>query len=135
MAFIPLPFHPEHTRLSDLPPATGFADIKNIAASRLMLDNIPHIKAYWVGVTPRIAQVAQRFGADDMDGTVVEEVISLLSGAGHGQALSKAELVRVIKDAGRLPVERDGLYQTVRRYDDAGPSGAAQSAGQPEAGR
>jgi aminodeoxyfutalosine synthase len=65
----------------------------------------------------KLAQTALFFGANDMDGTVVEEVISLMSGAGHGQVLSKSELIRVIRDAGRASVERDGLYRTVRRYD------------------
>ena len=72
----------------------------------------------------KLAQIALFFGANDMDGTVVEEVISLMSGAGHGQAVSKAELVRVIRDAGRTPVERDALYRVVRRYE-AARSGAA----------
>ena len=115
MAFIPLPFHPEHTRLSHLPAATGFADIKNIAASRLILDNIPHIKAYWVGVTPGIAQVAQRFGADDMDGTVVEEKIYHDAGSTTSRSLSRGELLRLIREAGREPVERDTLYKPVVR--------------------
>jgi aminodeoxyfutalosine synthase len=115
MAFIPLPFHPEHTRLADLPPATGFADIKNIAVSRLILDNIPHIKAYWVGVTPRIAQVAQRFGADDMDGTVVEEKIYHDAGSTTSQSLSRGDMLRLIREAGREPVERDTLYNPVVR--------------------
>jgi len=68
----------------------------------------------------KLAQIALFFGANDMDGTVVEEVISLMSGAGHGQGLSKAELVRVIRDTGRVAVERDGLYRVVRRYHDGG---------------
>jgi aminodeoxyfutalosine synthase len=73
--FIPLAFHPDHTALSHISKTTGFDDIREIAVSRLMLDNIPHIKAYWVMMTPRIAQIAQRFGADDLDGTLVEERI------------------------------------------------------------
>ena len=101
-----------------------------MAVARLLLDNFAHIKTYWVMTGLKLAQIALFFGANDMDGTVVEEVISLLSGAGHGQALSKAELVRVIRDAGRVPVERDGNYRVVRRYgDEAGtlarPGGAA----------
>ena len=72
VTFIPLAFHPDNTALSHISKTTGFDDLKNIAVSRLMLDNIPHIKAYWVMLTPRIAQVALRFGANDIDGTVVE---------------------------------------------------------------
>jgi len=117
-AFIALAFQPAAgTPLAHLPGTTGVDDLKTMAVARLLLDNFDHIKTYWVMTGLKLAQIALFFGANDMDGTVVEEVISLLSGAGHGQALSRAELVRVIRDAGRIPVERDGLYRTVRRYD------------------
>ncbi len=113
-AFVPLAFHAANTRLAHLPPTTGFADLKNIAVARLLLDNIPHIKAYWVSLTPKIAQVAQRFGADDLDGTVVEERIHREAGAVGRQALRRAELLRLIREAGREPVERDTLYQPLQ---------------------
>ena len=116
-AFIPLAFQPKNSRLSHLPGPTGADDLKVMAVSRLMLDNFDHIKTYWVMTGMKLAQTALFFGADDMDGTVVEEVISLLSGAEHGQVVSRAELVRVIADAGRMPVERDAVYRVVRRYD------------------
>jgi aminodeoxyfutalosine synthase len=112
-AFVPLAFHSAHTRLAHLPATTGFADLKNIAVARLLLDNIPHLKAYWVSLTPKIAQVAQRFGADDLDGTVVEERIHREAGAVGRQALSRGELLRLIRAAGRDPVERDTLYQPI----------------------
>jgi len=115
MAFIPLAFHPENTPLCHIPPATGFNDLTNIAAARLLLDNIPHIKAYWVMLTPRIAQVAQRFGADDMDGTLVEERIYHDAGATTSRSLRRQELLRLIREAGREPVERDTLYRPVTR--------------------
>jgi aminodeoxyfutalosine synthase len=116
-AFIALAFQPAAgTPLAHLPGTTGVDDLKTMAVARLLLDNFDHIKTYWVMTGLKLAQTALFFGANDMDGTVVEEVISLMSGAGHGQVLSKAELVRVIRDAGRIPVERDGLYRTVRRY-------------------
>jgi aminodeoxyfutalosine synthase len=119
-AFIALAFQPApNTPLSHLPGTTGVDDLKTMAVARLLLDNFEHIKTYWVMTGLKLAQIALHFGANDMDGTVVEEVISLMSGAGHGQALPKAELVRVIRDAGRSPVERDGLYRVVRRYGDA----------------
>jgi aminodeoxyfutalosine synthase len=114
-AFIPLAFHPDNTRLRHIPPGTGFADLKNIAVARLLLDNIPHIKAYWVMMTPRIAQIAQRFGADDLDGTVVEERIYHDAGATTTQSLDRGELLRLIREAGREPVERDTLYRPVER--------------------
>jgi aminodeoxyfutalosine synthase len=113
--FIPLAFHPANTALSHLPPTTGMTDLKNIAASRLLLDNFPHIKAYWIMLTPPIAQVALRFGADDLDGTVVEEKIYHDAGAQTPQSLRRSELLRLIREAGREPVERDTLYRPVTR--------------------
>ena len=118
VCFIPLAFHPENTALSHLPKPTGFLDLKNIAASRLLLDNFPHIKAYWIMLTPRIAQVALRFGADDIDGTVVEEKIYHDAGATTAQGLRRSELLRLIREAGREPVERDTLYRAVTRTAD-----------------
>ena len=115
VTFIPLAFHPDNTPLQHLPKTTGFLDLKNIAISRLMLDNIPHIKAYWIMMTPRIAQIAQRFGADDIDGTVVEEKIYHDAGATTSQSLRRGELLRLIREAGREPVERDTLYHPVER--------------------
>ena len=115
--FIPLAFHPANTPLQHVSPTTGFADIKNIAISRLLLDNFPHIKAYWIMMTPKIAQVAQRFGADDLDGTVVEEKIYHDAGATTAQLLRRSELLRLIRAAGREPVERDTLYRPVVRNE------------------
>ncbi len=115
--FIPLAFHPANTPMQHLPATTGFADIKNIAISRLLLDNFPHIKAYWIMMTPKVAQVAQRFGADDMDGTVVVEKIYHDAGATTSQALRREELLRLIRHAGREPVERDTLYRPVSRNE------------------
>jgi aminodeoxyfutalosine synthase len=117
VAFIPLAFHPDNTALQHVPRTTGFADLKNIAVARLMLDNIPHIKAYWVMMTPRVAQIALRFGADDLDGTVVEEKIYHDAGATTTQSLRRAELLDLIRRAGREPVERDTLYRPVERND------------------
>ncbi len=113
--FIPLAFHPQNTSLHHVPSTSGFDDIKNIAISRLMLDNIPHIKAYWIMMTPRMAQIAQRFGSDDLDGTVVEEKIYHDAGATTSQSLLREDLIRLIREAGRDPVERDTLYRTVDR--------------------
>ena len=117
VTFIPLAFHPDNTALHHVPKTTGFDDIKNIAVSRLMLDNIPHIKAYWVMMTPRIAQIAQRFGADDLDGTIVEERIYHDAGATTVQGMRRAELLQLIRRAGRVPVERDTLYRPVERTE------------------
>jgi aminodeoxyfutalosine synthase len=119
VTFIPLAFHPDNTALQHIGKTTGFADIKNIAVARLMLDNIPHIKAYWIMMTPRIAQIALRFGADDIDGTVVEEKIYHDAGATTSQSLRRGELLQLIRKAGREPVERDTLYRPVTRTETA----------------
>src|SRR5579863_7348129 len=112
-AFIPLAYHPENNYLGLKYHTTGHDDLRHIAASRLVLDNIPHIKAYWVMVTPKLAQVALRFGADDLDGTIVEEKIYHMAGAGTAQQLSRSELERIVREAGFEPVERDTLYNPV----------------------
>jgi aminodeoxyfutalosine synthase len=116
LAFIPLAFHNENNRLKKLNPPTGIDDLKNLAVSRLLLDNVPHIKAYWPMHTPDLAQLSLRMGVDDVDGTVVEEHIYHMAGARTEQAMSVEELVDFIRRAGRLPVERDALYRTVREY-------------------
>ncbi len=108
--FIPLAFHPENTQLSHLPPTGGILDLQTIALSRLVLDNIPHIKAYWVMLGEKIAQVAQLFGADDMDGTIVDERITWAAGGTAGKGMSRRRLEHLIREAGRVPLERDTLY-------------------------
>ncbi|MFZ0395295.1 MAG: aminofutalosine synthase MqnE [Terracidiphilus sp.] len=117
--FIPLAFHPENTSLDHLPVTTGLTDIRQIAVSRLLLDNFAHIKAYWQMMTPKIAQIALRFGADDLDGTVIEEKIYHDAGATTPQGLTRKELCRLITEAGRVPVERDTLYHAVTRTEDS----------------
>ena len=116
--FIPLAFHPAHTALDHLPTTTGLTDIRQIAVSRLLLDNFSHIKAYWQMMTAKIAQISLRFGADDIDGTVVEEKIYHDAGATTPQGMRRADLVRLIREAGREPVERDTLYRNVVRHED-----------------
>jgi aminodeoxyfutalosine synthase len=115
--FIPLAFHPDNTPLQHLPKTTGMLDIRQVAVSRLVLDNFPHIKAYWQMLTPKIAQIALRFGADDMDGTVIEEKIYHDAGATTPQGMRRQELERLIRSAGREPVERDTLYRPVARTE------------------
>src|SRR5262249_39034029 len=115
--FIPLAFHPDNTPLQHLPKTTGILDMKQIAVSRLVLDNFPHIKSYWQMVTPKMAQISLRFGADDIDGTVVEEKIYHDAGATTPQGLRRHDLIRLIKEAGREPIERDTLYRQVTRTE------------------
>lgn len=117
LAFIPLAFHPKNTAMSGLSRTTGIDDLKNIAVARLFLDNFPHIKAYWVMIGPQMAQIALSFGADDMDGTVQEEVITHMAGAETDQAIGSNTLIRLIKEAGRVPVQRDTLYNVIHVHD------------------
>lgn len=113
LAFIPLAFHPENTRMRKLPRASGFTDLKMIAISRLMLDNFDHIKAYWVMLGKRTAQIALSFGADDIDGSVVEEKIYHMAGSDSEQMLTRNELEGLITESGFIPVERDALYRKI----------------------
>jgi aminodeoxyfutalosine synthase len=118
--FIPLAFHPANTELGKLvewDETSGFMDLKNIAVARLMLDNFPHIKAYWIMMSPRVAQIALRFGADDLDGTVAEEKIYHDAGAKTPQVMTRQQIVRLIKEAGFEPFERDTLYRPVVRTE------------------
>jgi aminodeoxyfutalosine synthase len=117
MCFIPLAFHPENTELDHLPGPTGFDDLLTVAVSRLMLDNFDHIKAYWIMITPRIAQTALNMGADCIDGTVVEEKIVHMAGATTPAGLNMDSLLRLIGDAGRQAVQRDSLYNELHRFN------------------
>lgn len=113
MAFVPLAFHPENTRLSHLSKPSAMEDLRQLAVGRLILDNFPHIKAYWIMMTPRVAQAGLHFGADDLDGTVVTEEIFHRAGAVSPQQVARQRLIRLIEDADRVPVERDSLYNSV----------------------
>jgi aminodeoxyfutalosine synthase len=117
--FIPLSFHPDNTALSHIPKTSGMLDMRQIAVGRLMLDNFAHIKSYWQMVTPQMAQISLRFGADDIDGTVVEEKIYHDAGATTPQGMRRADLIRLITEAGRVPVERDTMYRAVTRTEDS----------------
>ena len=121
--FIPLAFHPDNSRMDEIPKPSGVMDLKTMAISRLMLDNFPHIKAYWVMLGIKTAQVALSFGADDIDGTVVHEKIYHEAGSDTPQETSVAEIRRLITEAGRIPVERDTLYHRVERQGKTWSSG------------
>lgn len=112
-AFIPLAFHSENTELSHLPPTTAVDDLKNVAVARLMLDNFEHIKAYWVMIGESLAQVALSFGADDLDGTIMEERITHTAGAKSAKGLTRNRMEDLILTAGFDPVERDSFYNPV----------------------
>jgi aminodeoxyfutalosine synthase len=115
--FIPLAFHPDNTKLAHIPKASVLMDLKTMAVSRLMLDNFPHIKAYWVMLGIKTAQLSLSFGADDLDGTVVHEKIYHDAGSDSPQELTVTEIRWLIEEAGRVPVERDTLYREVVRGD------------------
>lgn len=110
-AFIPLLFHPENSILSHIRKSSGLLDLRHIAVSRLLLDNFPHIKVYWIMTGTRVAQVALSFGADDMDGTVREEKITHMAGATSPQGLTEEDLKALIVEARRVPVRRDTVYR------------------------
>jgi aminodeoxyfutalosine synthase len=116
-SFIPLSFHPFNTRIEKKGHTTGFDDLKTLAISRIFLDNFDHIKAFWIMLGEKIAQVSLNFGVDDIDGTVVEEKITHAAGAQTGEEMSKEELIHLIKEAGRIPVERDTLYNVIKVYN------------------
>jgi len=119
--FIPLAFHPEENNLGKKLHrqwTTGVDDLKTLSIARILLDNFPHIKAYWIMLTPELAQVALTFGADDFDGTVIEEKIYHDAGARTSQAMTKTDLMRFIRAAGYRPVERDTLYNIVNTYEN-----------------
>ncbi len=118
LAFVPLAFHPENTVFErrGWTHTAGSDDLKMVAVSRLMLDNVAHIKAYWIMMGLPLAQVALHFGADDVQGTVVREEIFHAAGAKTETEQKIGELVRFVRDAGRVPVQRDTLYNEVRRW-------------------
>ncbi len=116
LALTPLSFHPEGTYLDHLPPPTGQDDLRNLAVSRLMLDNFPHIKSFWIMNTAQISQLSLWYGADDIDGTIVTYEITYPEGhlGEKKQVLTRKELIRNITEAGRTPIERDSLYNEIR---------------------
>lgn len=116
--FIPLAFHPDNTGLSQLRKPSALMDLRTMAISRLMLDNVPHIKAYWIMLGIGTAQTALSYGADDLDGTVRHELIYHDAGAETPEILSVDEICRLITEAGREPIERDTLYRRIERSGD-----------------
>ncbi|MGQ0712393.1 MAG: aminofutalosine synthase MqnE [Gemmatimonadaceae bacterium] len=130
LAYIPLAYHPDHNELGDQlgrggTATTGFDDLRNLAVGRLYLDNIPHIKTHWIMVTTAMSQVALTFGVNDLEGTVVREKIYHEAGAHTPQGLPLDELVRLIRSAGKIPVERDSFYRELRTF---GPPPSAEAA-------
>ncbi len=135
LTYIPLAYHPDHNELGEEmgrvgTATTGYEDLKNIAVARLFLDNVPHVKTHWPMVTPFLSQIALSFGCDDVEGTVVYERIYHEAGAQTQMHMPYLELVRLIRGAGKRPIERDSLYQTVReRFDDPPPEPSLRRGG------
>ncbi|HET9797038.1 MAG TPA: aminofutalosine synthase MqnE [Gemmatimonadaceae bacterium] len=130
LAYIPLAYHPDNNELGAELGRTGTAttgvdDLKNLAVGRLFLDNIPHIKSHWIMVTPALSQLSLHFGVNDLEGTVVREKIYHEAGAHTAQGMSLPELLRTIRGAGKVPVERDSFYNVVRTFEDDDPTRAA----------
>jgi len=119
-AFIPLAFHPDNNQMRKLPPPTGTDTLRVHAVSRLMLDNIPHIKAFWIATSVELAQTSLWFGVDDLDGTVQEEKIYHMAGSATPEGMTTAALTRLVIAAGREPIERDTLYNVVNTFDESG---------------
>jgi aminodeoxyfutalosine synthase len=115
--FIPLPYQPENNPIPVRTPPTGFDTLRTLAVSRVYLDNVDHITAYWVGLGLKLAQVALHYGADDLHGTIMEEHIFHMAGATSPVQQTEADMVRAIREAGRIPVQRDTFYQPVKVWD------------------
>ena len=116
--FIPLAFHPDNTQLEHIRKPSALQDLRNIAVARLMLDNVAHIKAYWIMLGIETAQVALHYGADDLDGTVRHELIYHDAGATTPEYLSVERIETLIREAGCEPIERDTLYRRIVRHPD-----------------
>lgn len=128
--FIPLAYQPENNRIPVQTPPTGFDSLRTIAASRIYLDNFDHVTAYWVGLGMKLAQVALSYGADDLHGTIIEEHIFHMAGSTVPQLQTEQDMVKAIREAGRVPVQRNTFYEPVRIWDEQpSSSSATQRAG------
>lgn len=119
ITYIPLAYHPENNnlgRVKKLDWTTGVEDLRELAIGRLLLDNFAHVKSYWISSTPRIAQVSLNYGVSDIDGTVVEEDIYHAAGAQTEEGLTRNDLTNLIRAAGKVPIERDALYNHIEVY-------------------
>jgi aminodeoxyfutalosine synthase len=124
-----LPYQPENNAIPVKQPPTGFDALRTIAASRVYLDNFDHVTAYWVGMGPKLAQVALSYGADDLHGTIVEEKIFHMAGATSPQEQTEADLVNAIREAGRVPVQRNTFYEPIRVWEGPVPDNGVSGKG------
>ena len=126
-AFVPLAYQPENNDIPVTTPPTGFDSLRTIAISRIYLDNFDHLTAYWVGLGLKLAQVALSYGADDLHGTIIEEHIFHMAGATSPQLQTEAAMVKAIREAGCIPVQRNTFYEPIRVWGDAAPADAAEN--------
>jgi aminodeoxyfutalosine synthase len=127
VGFVPLPYHPENNRIPVEHGPTGFDTLRTLAVSRIFLDNFPHITAYWVGMGLKLAQVALSYGADDLHGTILEEHIFHMAGATSPQLQTEAEMIKMIREAGRVPVQRNTFYEPLKCSEAPAPAVAAET--------
>jgi aminodeoxyfutalosine synthase len=130
LAYIPLAYHPDDNALGEKlgrrgTSTTGFDDLRNLAVGRLFLDNFRHVKSHWIMVTPFLSQISLSFGVNDLEGTVVREKIYHAVGASTPQRMTLDDLVKLIRNAKKVPAERDSFYNVLRVFDDAGEPVAA----------
>jgi len=121
--FVPLPYQPENNKIPVNTPPTGFDALRTIAVSRIYLDNFDHITAYWIGLGLKLAQVALSYGADDLHGTIVEEKIFHMAGAQSPELQTEAEMIKAIREVGRVPVQRNTFYEPIKVWET--PAAAA----------
>ena len=126
VGFVPLPYQPENNSIPVKTPPTGFDTLRTIAIGRIFLDNFDHITAYWVGIGLKLAQVALSYGADDLHGTILEEHIFHMAGANSPQLQTEAELIKAIREAGRVPVQRNSFYEPIKVWDSTGTQAPAR---------
>jgi aminodeoxyfutalosine synthase len=128
---VPLPYQPENNDIPVSTPPTGFDTLRTLAVSRIYLDNFDHITAYWVGMGLKLAQVALSYGADDLHGTIIEEHIFHMAGANSPQQQTEAALIKAIREAGRIPVQRNTFYEPIKVWEttaaEEGESGKGRS--------
>jgi aminodeoxyfutalosine synthase len=132
VGFVPLPYHPENNQIPVETPPTGFDTLRTIAVSRIYLDNFQHITAYWVALGLKLAQIALSYGADDLHGTILEEHIFHMAGAKSPQLQTEADMVKAIREAGRIPVQRNTFYEPIKRWDAPPSRATSEEAGRSE---
>jgi aminodeoxyfutalosine synthase len=129
VGFVPLPYQPENNEIPVQHAPTGYDALRTIAVSRIFLDNFDHITAYWVGMGVKLAQVALSYGADDLHGTIIEEHIFHMAGAKSPQLQTETEMIKLIREAGRTPIQRNTFYEPLKQWDNP-QSGEAETNGQ-----